>query len=144
MEIKVCVKQLGKKRPLLKDRVIEIAEIGPVPSLKTLLEAVVEQQVNEYNQKMSESDESGMEKQPALGYLPILTDTGKAGFGSIYNQHKADLVKACETALQAFEDGLFAVFLEEEELKDLGQPVALTPQKRITFIRLTFLAGSYW
>jgi len=144
MEIKVCVKQLGKKHPLLKDRIIEIAEIGPAPSLKTLLEAVVEQQVNEYNQKTCESDETGAENRPEFGYLPILTDTGKAGFGSIYNQNKADFVKARETAIQAFEDGLFAVFLEDEELNDLSQPLSLSPEKRITFIRLTFLAGSYW
>ena len=51
----------------------------------------------------------------------------------------ADL--AIGQALQAFEDGLFLLFVDEEEKKTLEDLVILTPETRIRVIRLTALAG---
>jgi len=106
-----------------------------------LIAAVVAQQVHEYNSKPLEKN-----------LLPFLSQaetneqaaTGKIGFGSIYNDNKADILKAQQTALQAFEDGMYAVFVGDEEVSTIGQPVVIAHDTVITFIRLTFLAGSYW
>lgn len=141
MKITVKVKQAGRKHALLENLQIEIEDIGKKPFLKDLLNAVVQNQVEEYNKKATEEN-----------LLPFLSkseisnqsESGKVGFGSIYNENKADVKQAQETALQAFEDGLFSVFADENEIRKLDEIVELNNSTVITFIRLTFLAGSYW
>lgn len=141
MQITISVKQPGRKHAVIDRQVLEIAGITDHPSLRELLVAVVKQQVAAYNNKPLEKN-----------ILPFLSPeqvndisaTGKAGFGSIYNEHKADAEKAQATALQAFEDGLFAVFINDKELKNLTEKFSLDSLTIVTFIRLTFLAGSIW
>jgi hypothetical protein len=141
MQIIIKAKQAGRKHALIENRVIEIENIDNNPTLAELLKAVVKQQVEEYNSKTAEKT-----------LLPFLSKdeisnqagAGKVGFGTIYSENKADLEKAQETALQAFEDGMFAVFADENELQKLDETVGFTDETVFTFIRLTFLAGSYW
>jgi hypothetical protein len=141
MQIIIKAKQAGRKHALIENRAIEIENIDNNPTLAELLKAVVKQQVEEYNSKTAEKT-----------LLPFLSkdeisnqiETGKVGFGTIYSENKADLEKAQETALQAFEDGMFAVFADENEVQKLDETVGFTDETVFTFIRLTFLAGSYW
>ncbi|MCJ7933502.1 MAG: hypothetical protein MUW56_07655 [Chryseobacterium sp.] len=144
MEIKVTVKQLGKKYPFLSEQIIEIAYEEVNITLENLLKLIVQQQVEEFNSKSFELEEEDYPKIPKDNYLNVLTDTGKVGFGSIYNLNKADLQKAQENAIQAFEDGIFAVFYNEEQLERLTQTIDLSLEHTFTLIRLAFLAGSYW
>ncbi|MBQ0152723.1 MAG: hypothetical protein KBS61_07520 [Chryseobacterium sp.] len=144
MEIKVVVKQLGKKHPILSEQKIEIEYQDSNITLEHLLKAIVKQQVETFNAKSFELEDEDLIKLPIDNYLNILTDTGKIGFGSIYNQKKADLQKAQENAILAFEDGLFAVFCNQEQIKHLADTIDLSLDPTFTFIRLTFLAGSYW
>jgi hypothetical protein len=46
------------------------------------------------------------------------------------------------TALQAFEDGLYLVIIDEVERRSLDEPVHLAEDSQLVFIRLTFLAGA--
>lgn len=141
MQISIRLKQPGRKQALIDNKIINIDDVGEQPTVREFLNAVVSQQVKKYNSKPREKN-----------LLPFLTQSetdeqladGKVSFGSIYNENKANILLAKETALQAFEDGMFAVFADEEELSDLSQSFALSPNTVITFIRLTFLAGSYW
>ena len=55
---------------------------------------------------------------------------------------KVDAADAVQTALEAFVDGLYLVVIDEREYRDLDEIVKLTPDSRLTFIRLTFLAGA--
>lgn len=144
MEIKVIVKQLGKKHPVLSEQKIDIEYTDSIITLEQLLKLIVQQQVEAFNAQSFELEDEDYTKIPKENYLNILTDTGKVGFGSIYNQKRADLVKAQENAVQAFEDGLFAVFYHDEQLEDLTQTIDLSQEHTFAFIRLTFLAGSYW
>jgi hypothetical protein len=48
---------------------------------------------------------------------------------------------AVATALQAFEDGIFLVVIDEQEQRTLDQEVFVQPDSRLTFIRLSMLAG---
>lgn len=144
MEIKVTVKQLGKKHPVLSEQKLEIGYDDSKISLEDVLKLIVQQQVEAFNARSFELEDTDYEKIPSENYLKILTDTGKAGFGSIYNEKKANLQKAQENAVQAFEDGMFAVFYNDEQLENLSQTIDLSLEHTFTFIRLTFLAGSYW
>ncbi|MDN3691122.1 hypothetical protein QWZ06_02010 [Chryseobacterium tructae] len=144
MDIKVTVKQLGRKHPVLSEQKIEIAYEDSIISLENVLKLIVQQQVEEFNAQSFEFEDEDSAKIPTDNYLNILTDTGKVGFGSIYNLKKADVQKAQENAVQAFEDGMFAVFYNDEQFENLDQTIDLSLQHTFTFIRLTFLAGSYW
>jgi hypothetical protein len=144
MKLTISVKQLGKKQPILKDKDIEIATLQVLLSVKEFLELVVEQQVNQFGLSSFEIEDEDKTHFPKDNYLPILLNTGKVSFGALYNSNKPDLAKAQESAVQAFEDGIFAVFYGEDKLEKLNEEIDLTKNKTITFIRLTFLSGSYW
>jgi hypothetical protein len=53
-----------------------------------------------------------------------------------------DPLTAVQTAIEAFTDGLYLVVIDGEEYRDVDQIVRLTPDSKLTFIRLTFLAGA--
>lgn len=141
MELTIKVKQAGRKHALIDNKIIHIEDIGNYPTAEKLITAIVYQQVNEYNSKPTN-----------INLVPFLTDdavadqmsTGKISFGSIYNDTKADVSKAVSVALQAFKDGMFALFINEDEISDLSNEITINQTTPITFVRLTFLAGSYW
>ncbi|MFB9110753.1 hypothetical protein ACFFVK_19405 [Flavobacterium gyeonganense] len=144
MNISISVKQLGKKHPLLQEKSIALAIENPVITTQKLIELIVDHQVQLFHSSSFEFEDEDKIHLPKENYLPILTDTGKVGFGAIYNHNKVNLVKAQENALQAFEDGMYAIFYGDDQLETLHQEINLEENKAITFIRLTFLAGSYW
>lgn len=141
MQIFIQVKQPGRKLPLMEKKSILIADPDGPLDLRQLVLAIVAQQVDDYNSKPLEKNllpflnKSAIEQQAALG---------KVAFGAIYNENKADKITAQQTALQAFEDGMYAVFANEDELSSLDDLITITPETVFTFIRLTFLAGSIW
>lgn len=53
-----------------------------------------------------------------------------------------DVDTAVAAALQGFEDGLYLVVLDGTEQRDLEARVYPTPESRLVFLRLTFLAGA--
>jgi hypothetical protein len=54
---------------------------------------------------------------------------------------KFEVESAAAVALQAFVDGLYLVAIDDLEFRSLDAIVHLKPESRVTFIRLTFLAG---
>lgn len=144
MNISISVKQLGKKHPLLQEKNIALAIENPVITTQKLIESIVDHQVQLFRASSFEFEDEDKIHLPKENYLPILTDTGKVGFGAVYNHNKVDLAKAQENAIVAFEDGLYAVFYGEDQLETLSEEIDLSQNKNLMFIRLTFLAGSYW
>lgn len=144
MKILVNVKQLGKKHPLISEKEINLSTTQETLSLKEFIGLVVQQQVEEYNNKAVERDDVDYQKAPQDNYLPFLVESGKIGFSSIYNENTANVDKSVDAAIVAFGDGMYVIFQGEDQLEDLSQPVVLTTEVPFTFIRLTFLAGSYW
>lgn len=144
MNLKISVKQLGKKHPILKESILDLDTTTSIISLRMLIELVVVHQVSFFNTSSFESDDEDQIHLPKENYLPLLTDTGKVGFGAVYNHNTIDLLAAQQNAIVAFEDGLYAVFYGDDELNNLAFSIDLSLNKTLTFIRLTFLAGSYW
>lgn len=144
MNISISVKQLGKKHPLLQEKSIALAIENPVITTQKLIESIVDHQVQLFRSSSFEFEDEDKIHLPKENYLPILTDTGKVGFGAIYNHNQVDVAKAQENAIIAFEDGLYAVFYGDDQLETLSEEIDLSQNKNLTFIRLTFLAGSYW
>lgn len=144
MNISISVKQLGKKHPLLQEKSIPLDIENPVITTQKLIESIVDHQVQLFRSSSFEFEDEDKIHLPKENYLPILTDTGKVGFGALYNHNQVDLAKAQENAIVAFEDGLYAVFYGDDQLETLSEEIDLSQNKKLTFIRLTFLAGSYW
>ena len=68
----------------------------------------------------------------------------KVSFGESYNENKASLEKAIQVMFQDFEDGLFRVYLNEREYKELLEPTELHDGDELVLIRLVMLAGRMW
>ena len=56
---------------------------------------------------------------------------------------KRNTAAAVQTALQAYDDGLFVIFINDQEIEP-KHPINLQPNDTITIIKLTMLAGSPW
>ncbi|NOQ40154.1 MAG: hypothetical protein GQ562_07520 [Anaerolineales bacterium] len=52
-----------------------------------------------------------------------------------------DVEQAVQTALQAFEDGLYFVFIDREQIQNLESEIIVNQGSQVTFLRLIALAG---
>jgi len=69
---------------------------------------------------------------------------GKIDFGFLKNDKKTSEKKAVETALQAFEDGIVAVFVDGTRYENTADALRLTGNETVTFVKLTMLTGRLW
>lgn len=143
MNLQISIKQLGKKRPILSNKSIEVNLIAnQTYTLQMILQEIVTQQVSEFNQKREGKNLFTYFKENTVQQQA--KTTGKVNFGAIYNENKVDLTKAIDTVLLAFEDGLIAVFVDDEQIEKLNIEIQVKEASIFTFVRLTFLAGSIW
>jgi len=139
IQLSITVKSIGKRKAALTRLPIELLQTPQ--TLRELLEALVEWNIQGF-----------LERQQEHTLFPYLSEKevqdraeiGKVGFGAIYHEGKPNLAKAKETAILAFTDELYRVFINEEEIKLLDEPLLLKGNDEITLIQLTMLAGSYW
>ncbi|MFB7141916.1 hypothetical protein ACFCYN_19870 [Gottfriedia sp. NPDC056225] len=139
MQIVITLKSLSRRKGFLEKKPFEIDNI-PL-NLEELVKELISINVNTYNQK--EID---------FPFLPYLTEdeinlkstVGKIGFDLKYNDTIADLNEAIANALQAFQDGLFKVFLNDKEIESLQENIELNENDEIVFIKLTMLSGRMW
>ena len=139
MHVYVRVKTLGKRKDVMPPKPYELPE--RISSLRELLTAFVEAEVERYNGKGPEA--------PLLSCLTAeeiaaQSETGKVSFGRLWSDQKADKAKAVKTAIQAFDDGLVRALMDETELTELDAPLKVHEGAVFTFVRLTFLAGRMW
>lgn len=134
--IYVRMRKLGKKNRETVAPTAFSLERRP-ETAKELITALVRLGVRDYNARKDEGQ-----------LLPWLTSeeiearasSGKVAFGLRYGED-ANEEAAVENALQCFEDGIYRVFANEEELEKADQPIPWTEETVFTFVRLTMLAG---
>ena len=68
-------------------------------------------------------------------------EQGKVDSGGSDVEQVVDPERAVETALQAFTDGLYFVFLDEQQQENLYTTVRLQPHSELLFLRLVALVG---
>lgn len=139
MEILVNVKRIGKRKNSITKIPYKLEETPK--TVKELITEVVKVCVIEYNQKLENK-----EILTILSHQEIeeKAEVGKIGFGILYGENQASLEQALENAIQSFEDGLFRIFIGEEEVKTLNQNIQLEEQSELTFVRMTILSGRIW
>jgi len=136
MQIYFRVKAAGRRRAVLEQ--VEATLPDEVSSLEEAIRAIVTDQVTRFNARSI--DESIF---PYLSpeQLEEQAEQGKVGFQTAYNERKADVSIAVQTALQAFEDGIYKVLVNDQVIERLDAPLIIAPGAVFTFIRLTLLSG---
>ena len=124
MRITVIAKNAGRRKELGK-RPIELAKSPQ--TLQQLLEeltlmGLADAQAERTNQPLSQSD------------IDAQAEEGRVRFPE----------KSLERMRQAFDDGLFRVFADGEELTQWQAPLALHEDSELVFIRFTMLTGLCW
>ena len=138
MILQINLKQLGSRK-----------KIAPVPfeyptkpeTLRQLINETVTLCVNDYNKrvKAGENAVNPLTDEDITGMAGV----GKIAFGIVYGKEQ-DLQKALDNAILSFKDGLYRVFLNDNELTELDEPLDIKENDQLTFIRLTMLTGRIW
>jgi hypothetical protein len=135
-------KVLGQKRPLFTDWRIELPPIwelsGDRMKLRDLISQVVVEEVDAFQKRQAERKLARI-----LSKTQIDRDAlkGKIDPGERDLSQNVSVDQAVGNALQAFEDGLYFVFIDDVQQTRLDSEVYLKAESRITFIRLVALAG---
>ena len=139
MTFKVNIKQLGKKKN-------KIAGV-PFPlehetrTVRELIRECVHTCVRQYTERAAKSDNPDP---LSAEQIADMSEIGKIAFGINYGDKLPDEEKAVTDAYQAYEDGLFRVFIGEDEAGELDSTVSISEGSEVTFIRLVMLAGRMW
>ncbi len=136
-EISLRLKRLGKKRI----RTVPYQVSTEVKTLADLIRAAVTNEVERFNTSRSEPKLFAF-LTPAE--IQAQSQDGKIGFGDVANADEANLEKAIEVAFQAHADGVFLVFINDDEIRSLDDEITLEEGTEVTFLRLTFLTGLLW
>ncbi len=158
MKVRIYVKGAGRRQ----SRITQIVYDYPQEEMtaEEFLTETVRQTVRDYNSRENTdlpgsaelfrlfADPSAQEE-ALQEALQEKAQTGKVAF-SVWQEdaqkerHRADEEKAVRDVLQAFADGLIAVFVDGVRYTEAAQRLRLTPESEATFMRLTFLAGRIW
>ena len=137
MKIIINVKGLSRKKVIHQE---EVELKNKISTTKDLITELVKINVEKFNKKIDERD-----------ILSIMTNEniakaariGKIG-DEVHGDKKANLEKALDTAYLAFEDGLYCIFINDEQSEKLDDSLKLKDGDILTLIRLTMLAGRMW
>ncbi len=142
----VTTRALGRRRPLLDDWSVDLppgTEGGGDGgmTLRELIARVVRAEVAAFRRRQREG-----------ALLRVLSDAeiqAGAARGRVVpggrpaaDDGAVDDDAAVAVALTGFEDGLYLVLVDGAEQRDLDAQVYVRPDSRLTFLRLTFLAGA--
>lgn len=138
----VSGKTLGRKKPLFSDFSVPLppeASAGGGITLRDIIERIVRDEVKAF--RLRQRDRQFLR---ALSSQQIEDGAvaGKIISGeSEVAPQDVDEDAAVGTALQAFEDGIYLVAIDGSDKRQLDEQVFLRDDSRITFVRLTLLAG---
>ena len=71
-------------------------------------------------------------------------EEGRIRFAENYSENHDTIAKAMERTKQAYDDGLFRVFINGEEVTEWNAPITLCQGAEVVFLRLTMLTGLYF
>ena len=135
---------LGRKaRPLdgwaIPDPPVDRDGDGDHLTLRELIARVVRSEVAAFDRR-----------ERARRFVRVLSDSeidegaarGRVDPGGRPMTGPVDVEQAVGAALQGFEDGLYLVILDGAEQRELDREVFISPDSKLVFVRLTFLAGA--
>ena len=141
--LKIQAKMIGLKRPLIPNWAIPIPahmQANRALTLRDLIALVVASEIEAFRERQAERrfarllTKAQIERDAAQGVVAAARPPEA-------QDPEIDIQQAISTALTAFEDGLYYVFLDDAQVETLHQPLRLGADSRLTFLRLVPLAG---
>jgi hypothetical protein len=135
-QVVINTKLVGRRGPLLSPICLQMNEVSS--TVGELLASVVREQVRSFR-----------DRQDSRRLVQILTErqitdgleAGRFISGSQDLQQPVDVDQAIQAAQTAFEDGLFFLFIGDNQLTSLQQEVELGESTEALFVRLVSLVG---
>lgn len=144
MSISIVVegKVVGQKRPLFTDWQVELPPLdenrGDHLKLCDLITAMVIEEVEAFRLRQEERKLARVMNRQQIEQGVI---GGKVDSGERDLQQEVNIDEAIAVALQAFEDGLYFVFIDDVQQTQLDNEVFLKTNSKVIFLRLTALVG---
>lgn len=109
-------------------------------TLRQLLAMLVEDSVAAYNRRLEDKTAQPL----TVEQTEDLAALGRIGFGIPYGSREADPEAALAAAIQGFTDGLFRLFIGNQEIENLDAPLTLQEGDTVTILRLVMLTGGFF
>ena len=144
MSVSIMVegKVVGQNRSVFTDWRIELPpdneRQGDHLKLRDLIRSIVIEEVEAFRLRQ---EERKLARVMSRQQLEQGASGGKVDPGEHDIQQKVNVDEAIAVALQAFEDGLYFVFVDDVQQTNLDREVFLKTNSRVVFLRLTALAG---
>jgi hypothetical protein len=129
-------KVLGKSQNLFTSWQMDLPEQSL--TLEELLTQIVRSEIQAFQTRQADRR---LTKVLGLVDLEAGVAAGKISSGGSDLEQVVDEPGAVENALQAFKDGFYLVFIDDEQQEDLMATVALKSSSELLFLRLTPLVG---
>ncbi len=132
------MKQIGSRKNAVAPQIFELpVRPDTVGELIIIITGIC---VDEYNKKVNSNEIVPMTDDQ----INSMSAIGRFVFGINYSEKTQDKGAAVKNALQCYEDGLFRIFINDEEAGEAYESINLSENDTLTFIRLTMLAGRMW
>lgn len=135
-------KVVGQKRPLFTDWRVNLPprneNQGDHLRLRDLITTIVIKEVEAFRLRQ---EERKLARVMSRRQIEQGVSGGKVDPGERDLQQEVNLDEAIAVALQAFEDGLYFVFIDDVQRTHLDSEVFLNTNSKVMFLRLTALVG---
>lgn len=134
-------KLLGRTKPLFTDwRILppKFFSKEKHPTLRDLLTRIVLEEVEAFRTRQ---EQRRLTRILTKAEIEQGIGLGKVDMGGRELEQKVEPQAAVDNALQAFEDGFYFVFIDDEQQQELDSEVYLKPHSHIIFLRLVPLVG---
>lgn len=142
IELTVEAKVVGQKRPLFTDWRVELPPLdenqGDHLKLRDLITSIVRKEVEAFRPRQEDRKLARVMSRQEIERGMV---GGKVDPGERDLQQQVNLDESVAVALQAFEDGLYFVFIDDVQQTNLDSEVFLKTDSRVVFLRLTALVG---
>lgn len=134
-------KFLGRSKPLFADWLITLppdSNNGKRLTLRDLLTRIVLEEVEAFRTRQ---EQRHLTRVLTKAEIKQGVERGKVDMGGRDKEQEIEPQAAVVNALQAFEDGFYFVFIDDEQQQELDSEVYLKPNSKVTFVRLVPLVG---
>lgn len=128
---------MGKTQPIFTNWQLRL-EIEDTITLRNLLTQIVRSEVANFEDRQRQRR---LVQVLSPTHINLGVEQGKVDLGGRDLEQAVGVDAAIETALQAFTDGLYFVFLDEQQQGNLEDVVTLQPNSQLLFLRLVPLVG---
>ena len=140
MVVNVLVKSISKGRNKITPVPYDIpSDIG---TAEELIKEMVRESLEQYRERMQSNGDGGnvlSEQQEALEERAV---SGKVVYGAYSHRKPPDEEEAVRNALDAFGDGVIAIFIDGRQIENLTDSVTLREGSEVMFVKLTALSAS--